>query len=287
MTDGAIVSWLDGAPSSFVSVDDRGLHYGDGLFETMRCRNGSIDFLELHLERLQKGIEVLCLPVSIARVRADVAAFCSELRARNVADAVVKLVVTRGTAMRGYNPATAKSASIILQAFAFVARPRQQQQGADVTLCRTRLADQPALAGIKHLNRLENVLARGEWQAQFDEGLMLSQQGHIVEGTMSNVFFIDGDASGGWTLHTPAIDRCGVAGVMRRLIIETVASRLGLDVRQSSVMTPQRTQQFSAGFLTNAIIGIWPIKSLCGRSFEMVPVTSDIQRVVDVCRDEG
>lgn len=287
MTDGAIVSWLDGAPSISLSLFDRGLHYGDGLFETMRFRQGRIDFLALHLRRLQQGIERLGLPVAMSRIENDLRALCSEIASQRIADAVIKLIVTRGVAARGYNPAPASAASIVLQAYPFDPRFDRQQNGADVTICQTRLADQPVLAGIKHLNRIENVLARGEWNQEFHEGLMLSQQGDIVDGTMSNVFFLEGGAETGWVLHTPAIERCGIAGVMREVVLKTVASRLGMNVRQSAAITPQRAQQFSAGFLTNAIIGIWPIRSLCGRPFGIVPVIRDIQQSVDICRDEG
>jgi len=284
MSDGAIVSWLDGAPSTFLSLSDRGLQYGDGVFETMRFRQGKIDFLNLHLERLQEGIGRLGLPVEISRIDRDLQALNEEVGARNIGDAVIRLTVTRGTGARGYNPAPATSASVILQVYPFDPRVVLQLTGVDVTVCRMRLADQPMLAGIKHLNRIENVLARAEWNQEFQEGLMLSQQGDIVEGTMSNVFFVEGNAESGWVLHTPAIERCGVSGIMRRLVLQDVASRLGIIVRESTI-TSQHCLQFSAGFLTNAIIGIWPIKSLGGRSFNIAPVIRDIQRAVDVCRD--
>lgn len=284
MSDGAIVSWLDGAPSSSLSVFDRGLQFGDGLFETMRFRRGLINFLALHLERLQQGLNCLRLPIAMARIENDLQALCEELVSRHIADAVIKLIVTRGVSARGYSPDLPASASLILQVYRYDSPEALQQNGVDVTLCRMRLAEQPALAGIKHLNRIENVLARGEWKQEFHEGLMLSQQGDIVEGTMSNVFFVDGSASAGWVLHTPAIDRCGVAGVMRRVVLQIAASRAGVDVRESAI--PQaRMRQFSAGFLTNAIIGIWPIKSVCGRPFEIVPLIRDLQQALNVCRE--
>lgn len=284
MISGAIVSWVDGAPSSSLSVFDRGLQFGDGLFETMRFRGGRIDFLALHLERLQAGLDRLAIRVAMSRIEQDLHALCDEIVSMSMADAVIKLIVTRGVAARGYNPALATSASVILQVYAHDMRPDLQQEGVDVSICRTRLSDQPVLAGIKHLNRIENVLARGEWAQEFHEGIMLDQQGNIVEGTMSNVFFVEGSASAGWVLHTPAIERCGVAGVMRRVVMERVASCLGMNVRESAI-TPERAERFSAGFLTNAIIGIWPIKKLCGRPFDIVPAIQDIQHAVDACRD--
>jgi 4-amino-4-deoxychorismate lyase len=284
MSDGAIVSWLDGAPSTSLSVFDRGLQFGDGLFETMRFRNGVINFLVLHLERLQLGLSRLRLPIAMARIERDLQALCEELVSRHIADAIIKLIVTRGVSPRGYSPDLATSASLILQVYPYDPREALQQHGAALTLCQMRLADQPALAGIKHLNRIENVLARGEWKQQFHEGLMLNQQGDIVEGTMSNVFFVEGSASAGWVLYTPVVDRCGIDGVMRRVVLQIVASRPGMDVRESAI-SQARMQQFSAGFLTNAIIGIWPIKSLCGRPFEIVPAIRDLQQALNVCRE--
>jgi len=284
MSDGAIVSWLDGAPSTSLLLSDRGLQYGDGLFETMRFRGDRIDFLKLHIERLDQGLNRLAIPVTVSRVERDLRSFCKEMASRQIVDATIKLIVTRGVAARGYNPQLASTASVILQAHSYDSRASTWRDGADVTLCRMRLADQPALAGIKHLNRIENVLARGEWGQEFNEGLMLSQQGDVIEGTMSNVFFIEGGMDGGWILHTPVIKRCGVAGVMRRVVLQTVASRLGMNVRESAI-TQQRALEFSAGFLTNAIIGIWPIKSLCGRPFDIVPAIRAIQHAVDACRD--
>jgi 4-amino-4-deoxychorismate lyase len=279
MNDGAIVSWLDGAPSTSLSVFDRGLQFGDGVFETMRFRRDRVDFLALHLDRLQRGLNRLLLPVAMARIESDLRMLCDEIVSQGIEDAVIKLIVTRGVAPRGYSPDLAKSASVILQVFPLDPRGQLHQQGVDVTMCRMRLADQPALAGIKHLNRIENVLARGEWKQEFHEGLMLSQQGDVIEGTMSNVFFVEGSASTGWVLHTPIIDRCGVSGVMRQVVLQFVASRSGMDVRESAI-SQARMQQFSAGFLTNAIIGIWPIKSLCGKPFEIVPAIRDIQDAV-------
>lgn len=284
MTSGAIVSWVDGAPSSFLSVFDRGLQFGDGLFETMRFRRGRIDFLTLHFERLQSGLNRLMMRVPMVRIENDLRALCDEILSQNIDDAIIKLIVTRGVATRGYNPDLVATASIILQAYPYQDRADLQQRGADVTICRTRLSDQPILAGIKHLNKIENVLARGEWAQEFHEGIMQDQQGNIVEGTMSNVFFVEGGGAAGWVLHTPAIERCGVAGVMRRVVMERVASRLGMNVRES-VITPERAELFSAGFLTNAIIGIWPIKNLCGRPFDIVPAIRDIQHAVDACRE--
>jgi 4-amino-4-deoxychorismate lyase len=254
------------------------------VFETMRFRQGKIDFLHLHLERLQQGISRLGLPVEISRITGDLQVLNEQVSARTISDAVIRLTVTRGAGTRGYNPASATSASVILQVYPYDPRTVLQWVGVDLTICRMRLADQPALAGIKHLNRIENVLARAEWSHEFHEGLMLSQQGDVVEGTMSNVFFVEGSAESGWVLHTPPIERCGVSGIMRRLVLQDVASRLGITVLESAI-TQQQCMQFSAGFLTNAIIGIWPIKSLCGRSFGIVSVIRDIQQAVEVCRE--
>jgi 4-amino-4-deoxychorismate lyase len=279
MSDGAIISWLNGAPSTSFSLSDRGLHYGDGLFETMRFAVGRIHFLALHRQRLLHGLRALAIDVVAARLDNELAALCDEMQQRGIEQAVIKLIVTRGAGGRGYSPATAVRPATLLLVYPYVPRAEVALSGADVTLCNMQLGDQPRLAGIKHLNRLENVLARAEWSDQFHEGLMLGQQGEIVEGTMSNVFFVDGNV-----LVTPAITRCGVAGVMRRVVMERVAPQLGLQVRETSI-APGSIAQFDAGFLTNAVIGIWPIRQLFGRSLQILSVVRDIQRVVDACRE--
>lgn len=134
-------------------------------------------------------------------------------------------------------------------------------------LCDTRLSENKTLAGIKHLNRLEQVLARSEWQDQYQEGLMLNQAGQVVEGTMSNVFVQIGDE-----VITPLLNHCGVAGVMRSVIFDKLSDKnINCQQRQLEL---QILYEADAIFICNSIIGLWPVISLDNKSF---PIT-DLQR---------
>jgi len=258
--------WINGRKGTWVDARDRGLQYGDGVFETMRVRRGRIRFLEYHLERLDAGcsrLKIAAPPLfALRRELARIAAPRPE--------GVVKLIVTRGNGRRGYRPTGRERCTRIL---ALHALSRAVLAGAAaparVRLCATPLGLNPRLAGLKTLNRLESVLARAEWSdVRIWEGLMQDMDGHIVCGTMSNLFLRRGS-----TLMTPMLDRCGVAGVMRRWILETAG---GLRLR--AIERRLRWSDLSEAdevFMSNAVIGLKSVgviehggKRLRPRAFE-------------------
>lgn len=252
-------TWVDGARSDRVPGDDRGLAYGDGVFETLLVRAGQPRFLDAHLARLAKGCARLRIPFAAMReLRVDIEtaiALAPPL-------AVLKIVVTRGSALRrGYAADGAEIPRRIVSLWN--ASPFESKDG--VTLARTsvRAADQPALAGIKHLNRLENVLAAGEARESgaFD-ALMLGADDRLVSGAMSNVFVVTAGV-----LSTPLLDRAGVAGVMRSVVLRECAV-LGLTVVQKNLMLEDL---FAASevFVTNARIGVVPVRRVGEHSFDM------------------
>lgn len=192
---------------------DRGLHYGDGLFETLRVVDGAAPLWDWHHERLLAGCARLRLPApDEARLRRTLRSVSRPHR-----DCVVKLIWTAGSGQRGYARPPEPAPRLLASA-----RPWQPLPAAALRLrwCATRLALQPALAGIKHLNRLEQVLARAEWDEDYDEGLMLDMQGRVVAATAANVFVRHG---GQWL--TPPVAECGIAGVARRWMLQTAAAR--------------------------------------------------------------
>jgi 4-amino-4-deoxychorismate lyase len=228
-----------------VEFNDRGLQYGDGLFETMRVRDGRIRLLEYHLERLFNGCRRMAIDPPPPRVlRRELS-----IRARPHADAVLKLIVTRGPGIRGYRPSGRERCTRVLS----LSEPPQVDASRipqRVRICATPVGANPALAGLKTLNRLESVLARSEWASQHIwEGLMRDMHGDLVCGTMSNLFVRRGS-----TLTTPILDRCGIAGVMRRWVINQAAG-LDLHARQGRV-TLRHLQNATEMFLTNAVAGI-------------------------------
>jgi 4-amino-4-deoxychorismate lyase len=253
-------TWIDGTSSDSVPADDRGLAYGDGVFETLLVRAGKPRFLDAHLARLAKGCARLRIPFAALReLRADIDAAVALAPPL----AVLKIVVTRGSASRrGYAASGAETPRRIVSLWN--AGPLENRADG-VALARTsiRAADQPALAGIKHLNRLENVLAAGDARASgaFD-ALMLGADDRLVSGAMSNVFIVSAGV-----LATPLIDRAGVAGVMRGVVIRECAA-LGLTVIQKNLMLEDL---FGASevFVTNARIGVVPVRRVGEHSFDM------------------
>ncbi|HXP67219.1 MAG TPA: aminodeoxychorismate lyase [Steroidobacteraceae bacterium] len=246
---------INGRPGHAIDSRDRGLQYGDGLFETMRIHGGRACLLEYHLDRLWHGCRTLALPAPDPMVlRREIEKAASGRR-----DGILKLVLTRGRGSRGYRPTGAERGTRILSLHAL---PRAGLAGsasaARVRLCTTPISMNPRLAGLKTLNRLDSVLARAEWRNErIWEGLMSDVDGNWVCGTMSNLFLKRGDA-----LITPLLDRCGVAGVMRRWILEN-AGVLNLRVKVRRVRW-QDLRSAEEVFMSNAVIGIRSVRAIEG-----------------------
>lgn len=249
---------------------DRGLAYGDGLFETMRLINGSIRFLERHLARLSAGCERLGIAApDRALIEQDLTLIASGAR-----EGVVKLIVTRGTGGRGYQPPRQQAPTRLL----FFDGVPDDTPGQAITLrwCRMQLARNPVLAGIKHLNRLEQVLARAEWRdPAIDEGLMLDTEGCVVCGTSSNLFLVTGG-----TLVTPDLEHCGVHGVMRSAVLST-AQTASIECVERAISRGE-VEGARELFVTNAVRGIRPVARLNGRLLETGPVTRELARRLEL-----
>ncbi|HEV7136847.1 MAG TPA: aminodeoxychorismate lyase [Steroidobacteraceae bacterium] len=267
---------IDGAAVGGISPLDRGLHYGDGLFETIACPNGRPRFLALHLERLAHGCRVLGFPSpAMQQLREEV-----ERLAAAQERSIVKLIVTRGRAtVRGYAVSGREQATRVVIRYPWaVENPVLQQQGVSVRVAAMRLGENPALAGLKHCNRLEQILARSEpGAAAVAESLMLSRSGNLVCGTMTNMFLVDGSPQSP-RLRTPAIDQCGVAGVMRRVVLRE-AARAGIAATECALL-PADLAAATEVFLTNARVGVWPVSRVEERALTPGPVTRRIQSLL-------
>jgi 4-amino-4-deoxychorismate lyase len=263
---------LNGSVAREVSPFDRGLHFGDGLFETIACRRGRPRFLTLHLERLRLGCERLGIETGgFPDIQTEVRALASE-----VDSAIIKVILTRGTALaRGYQASGREKATRITFRYPWPKETATESQvGIRVRTAQLRLGENPALAGLKSCNRLEQVLARREWMDPgIAESLLFSSSGRLVSGTMSNVFVVAGSR-----LRTPRLDLCGVAGVMRRVVLRE-AGRAGIPV-QEDVLGIDDLRQAEELFLTNARMGIWPVRELDGRALEPGPVTRRVQQIL-------
>lgn len=242
-----MTTWINGRPGGQIDCRDRGLQYGDGLFETMRVRGRQVRLLDYHLDRLLEGCRRLQMSAPSAGV------LRREIRARAAmsAEGVLKLIVTRGVGPRGYRPGGRERCTRVLWLHASRGTsPRAAPKPVRVRLCTTQLGANPALAGLKTLNRLESVIARAEWRdVRVWEGLMRDAQGNVISGTMSNLFMRRGS-----TLMTPALDQCGIAGVMRRWVLEQAR---GLQLRSwQGRVTLAAIGDAEEVFLTNAVAGI-------------------------------
>lgn len=262
---------VDGREAATVSALDRGLQYGDGLFETVAIRDGRPRLLPYHFDRLEAG----CVRLGFEPPTRDVLERDIEAVA-GASHAVAKVIVTRGAAGRGYRPPAGPAVTRIVAAFPWPEHPPEAiQRGVRTRTCRTRIGTSPSLAGLKHLGRLEQVLARAEWRdASVAEGLMLDEAGAVIGGTQSNVFVVrDG------CLLTPRLDRCGVAGVMRRAVLQWAAQRCIVSretrLRETDLLSAEEV------FLTNALIGAWPVAELDGRLLRRGALAAEFVRWLD------
>jgi 4-amino-4-deoxychorismate lyase len=245
-------SLVNGVPADSVSVNDRGLAYGDGVFETIAVRRGEALLFDRHMERLHRGCLRLGIPAPQAgQCHDEIERLCAGRTG------VAKLIVTRGSGLRGYAAGGNASPNRLVLFSGWEGHPfRAHPEGIRLGVCLTRLSAQERLAGIKHLNRLENVLAASELDAALvQEGIMLDHDGLMVECTRSNIFFIKDSE-----IHTPSLEHCGVSGVMRDHVLRC-ARQNGIPVRIRDIHLDEAPEMDEA-FVSNCLIGVWPVARL-------------------------
>lgn len=267
--------WVNGEACDQLHATDRGLAYGDGLFETIKVVDAKPLRLERHLARLAKGCRRLLLPIDLESITQELEQF-----AKLLVNGVMKLTVTRGCGQRGYTLPQPTVVTRILQGSALPNYPIAHfEQGVVLFACQTRLAAQPLLAGLKHLNRLEQVLARAEWSdPAYAEGLLCDYQGNVIEGVFSNVFIVkDGQ------LLTPLLDQCGVAGIMRSAILEQ-AQRHSIPYKEANISI-QALKAADEVFVCNSLYGIWPVKQWGQVQWAVGPLTRRLQSLINTPLD--
>lgn len=242
--------------------DDRGLAYGDGVFETMHVHRGGIPWWDAHWERLSLGASRLGITLPDPHQVHAAATGLFE----DGGDGVLKLLLSRGSGGRGYAPDLAAEPAWIVSRHPLPSAPRS---GLSLHWCETRLAIQPALAGIKHCNRLEQVLARAECErAGMDEGLLRDMDGTVVSATAANLFAL---RDGAWT--TPPVERCGVAGTCRAALLAPLRANV-------APLSPDEVESADAVFLCNAVRGILPVARLGTRSWPPHPSVAAARQVL-------
>jgi 4-amino-4-deoxychorismate lyase len=259
---------VNGENKGYISASDRGFQYGDGVFETIEVINAKPVFLKQHLDRLFIGCRTLRIPPpDLTTLKQEVQQVCL-----NIKLGVLKIIITRGIGGRGYCPPVNPDATRVLSLHPFPDYvERYANQGINARFCKSRLGVNPVLAGIKHLNRLEQIMARAEWDdPEIQEGIVLNINEHVIEGTMSNLFYIKNRM-----LHTACLDTAGVSGVVRG-VIKMIASQQNLnliehDYGQQSLLDADEL------FMCNSIIGIWPVINLAGIDCPIGPITRQLQ----------
>jgi 4-amino-4-deoxychorismate lyase len=259
---------VDGHACGSVPGADRGLNYGDGLFETLRVHAGTAPLLERHLARLRAGAERLALPWPGAAV---LQAETARLAAAGPTDAVIKIVLTRGDGGRGYAPDPSAPGRRLLSLHPL---PPGLEQPLAVGVCRTRLASSPAVQGLKHLGRLEQVLAAGEAAAAgWGEGLMLDAAGCVTEGTRHLLFWRRAGR-----LETPPCSTLAVDGVMRALLLEALAEA-GTPGREATLRY-DAIHEIEEMFLCNAVAGVRGVSWLDGRALHETPMLARLRSLL-------
>jgi len=253
--------WLDGERASSLPLPDRGFSFGDGLFETLLVKHGAPLFVDYHLERMRCGLDMLGIPCQ-ADLPGQIRAIASSLPGRVSPWASLRVTVSRGEGPRGYRPPQDCTTRVVIEASALEHDADHMQAPATVDVAALRLSHQPLLAGLKHLNRLEQVLAAQEAaRNQVDELLMLDTQQALVSVVAGNLFLRrDGQ------LFTPPIKTCGVAGTRRRLIVENWAGACGLPVNEKNLSLDD-IDHADELFYSNSLVTVRAIGRVQARTF--------------------
>lgn len=256
---------VNGEISPWVPASDRGLAYGDGVFETLLVEAGQPRLWQAHIDRLNRGCDLLGL------TKVDQSILLREVQtvAAGTPRCVVKIVLTRGSGGRGYALPETDSPLRVVAAYEYPAGVEQaQREGRPSRYCSIKLALQPALGGIKHLNRLEQVLASAEMKNHpGNEGILLNQEGYVISAISANLFLVFRG-----TLITPRMDRSGVRGVVRNLILRDFKARS--ELRR---VPPDMLEEADELFMCNSVRGVIPIISINQRKWEIGPVTREMQ----------
>jgi len=270
---------INGESCDSLAISDRGLAYGHGVFETIRLCQRRPVLWEQHVKRLQQGC---------ARLGIDVPEHLDSELMKEIrhlcgldSEGVIKIIVTAGSGGRGYAAPQVTDSQRIITLFPLPEYPADRAEGVNVITCNYRLPLNPQLAGMKHLNRLDQVLARAEWQdSATAEGIVCDVNGNVVEGTMSNLFAVKEGV-----LLTPSLDQAGVKGIMRDFILQS-ADAMGMENCEVN-LTVDEFKQVDELFLTNSVIGLWPIKQWDEQRYYKGVITGVLQSRIERLINEG
>jgi len=259
---------INGKQENKISAYDRALHYGDGIFETIAYKNNCLIYWREHLQRLNNACHILKLDII------DENTWLKDIRKiikGRVQDLVIKLIYSRGEGQRGYKiPDTISPLRIVMSSPLPQYADEMYSRGVELTICQTPATSNSRLAGIKHLNKLDNILARSEWSdKKIFEGLMLDDFGNIIEGTMSNVFAVKNNS-----LYTPILKRSGVNGIIRQRIIE-LAKNNNIVTQQIEIKL-DKLLEMDEIFITNSLAGLCPVNKIDIHHYKIGTITQQL-----------
>jgi len=282
-----INSMINGVVTDYLNINDRAIHYGDGLFETILCSNKKIYYWKQHYQRLllsSKKLKICCPDEQL--LLDDISSLMSVNNAAANSSLALKIIVTRGAGERGYKFSKGITANRIVllssieQAYSSLLSSRLLT--GELVLCQQQVSINQNLAGIKHLNRLENVLARNEWHDADNtviDGLMLNADQHVIEGSMSNLFAVKNNQ-----LFTPLLTQSGVNGIMRDAVID-IAQQAGIAVSAVNISLDE-LQAMDELFISNSLIGIKSVSKFIDRRYGQADVTKLIfQKLLETKND--
>ena len=262
---------VNGNFNQAISPFDRGFAYGDGIFRTLKVANGLPKHWPQHYQKLVAD----CAVIGIVCPSAEL--LMNDLQQLFTIDeiAVAKIMITRGESEHGYAPpAITTPTRVIVKSAMRQYAEVNYAEGVNLHVCKTRLGVQAKLAGIKHLNRLENVMARMEWQDDtYFDGLMLNQQNDVIECTMSNIFARFNDK-----LVTPDLSQCGVAGITRQGIIG-LAAALNISI-ETAQLPLNRLVEADEIIICNSLYGAFQVHSILNTSWKPQTLAKKIRNLL-------
>ncbi|MEH6344420.1 MAG: aminodeoxychorismate lyase [Bermanella sp.] len=254
---------------------NRAAQFGDGLFETLCIVKGVCPALFHHSKRLREGLQRLCIPNPESDITGMLKGFIeSMVRHSSNKDGVLKVIVSRGDSARGYGFEDTIKPRVTVFYTAAILQPETIYDGVCLQYVEAQCSIQPQLAGLKHLNRLENVLAKKEIKSDCFEGIMTNYLGNIIECSMSNIFF---ERAG--KLYTPDLSLSGVAGVMRHLVIQ-YCKKNSISIAIADIKLID-VEGYDGAFICNSVMGVIPVNKIAKEEFQVSPL---IRKIVTMVR---